>query len=268
LALVANNGSNDVTVVDETQGALLPAPKTLGLCGSTCIGPTGVAIDQDTGTGVVTNSNPGNASSLGTVETILLSAAPVAGTTVSVDHNPLAVAVDPEISILGSMVGYAAVATDSSSSSVDFVNLATDGIAGRVAGLENTSGIVFDPVNQVFLTANSLVNEVVIIDPATFLATSVPVGIGPTSLDYNFQTSTLLTVNSISHTLSVISYVCPTSIAAPSCLGPQVRTVLGLGGTQTSNPVLGPNAVAIDPKLNLAVLVDPDNNRVLLVPLP
>jgi hypothetical protein len=26
--------------------------------------------------------------------------------------------------------------------------------------------------------------------------------------------------------------------------------------------------VAIDPKLNLAVLVDPDNNRVLLVPLP
>lgn len=268
LALVANNGSNDVTVVDETQGALLPAPKTLGLCGSTCIGPTGVAIDQDTGTGVVTNSNPGNANSLGTVETILLSAAPVAGTTVSVDHNPLAVAVDPEISILGSMVGYAAVATDSSSSSVDFVNLATDGIAGRVAGLENPSGIVFDPVNQVFLTANSLVNEVVIIDPATFLATSVPVGIGPTSLDYNFQTSTLLTVNSISHTLSVISYVCPTSIAAPSCLGPQVRTVLGLGGTQTSNPVLGPNAVAIDPKLNLAVLVDPDNNRVLLVPLP
>ena len=31
---------------------------------------------------------------------------------------------------------------------------------------------------------------------------------------------------------------------------------------------LGPNAVAIDPKLNLAVVVDPDNNRVLLVPLP
>jgi hypothetical protein len=32
--------------------------------------------------------------------------------------------------------------------------------------------------------------------------------------------------------------------------------------------VLGPNAVAIDPKLSLAVVVDPDNNRVLLVPLP
>jgi hypothetical protein len=32
--------------------------------------------------------------------------------------------------------------------------------------------------------------------------------------------------------------------------------------------VLGPNAVAIDPKLNLAVLIDADNKRVLLVPLP
>lgn len=266
LALVANNGSNDVTVVDETENKV---PLTIALCGSNCAAPVGVAINQDTGTGVVTNTNPGNANSSGTVETILLSAAPpVAGTTVSVDHNPLAVAIDPEISILGSMVGYAAVATDSSSSSVDFVNLTADAIAGRVAGLENPSGIVFDPVNQVFLAADSLGNEVVIIDPSTFVATSVPVGIGPTSLDYNSQTSTLLTVNSISHTLSVISYVCPSSIAAPSCLGPQVRTVLGLGGMQTSSPVLGPNAVAIDPKLNLAVLVDPDNNRVLLVPLP
>jgi hypothetical protein len=47
-----------------------------------------------------------------------------------------------------------------------------------------------------------------------------------------------------------------------------VRAVLGLGGAQSSTFVLGPNAVAIDLKLNLAVVVDPDNNRVLLVPLP
>jgi len=266
LAMVANNGSNDVTVVDVTENIV---PAELPLCNSTCSGPTGVAIDQDTATGVVTNTNPGSATSLGTVETVVLSAtAPTAGTTVSVDHNPVAVAIDPEITVLGSTVGYAGVATDSSTSSVDFVNLTTAGIAGRASNLENPSGIVFDPVNQMFLTANSLLNEVVIIDPSTFIETAVPVGIGPTSLDYNFQTSTLVTVNSISNTLSVVSYVCPLSVAAPSCLGPQTQTVLGLGGTQTSSPVLGPNAVAIDPKLNLAVLIDADNNRVLLVPLP
>jgi YVTN family beta-propeller protein len=266
LALIANNGSNDATVVDVTQTIV---PATVHICTSGCTGPTGVAIDQDSGVGVVTATNPGSVSNLGTVVTVSLTATPpVAGATVSVDPDPVAVAIDPEISVLGSMVGYAAVATASSASSVDFINLATAGLAGRTSNLENPSGIVFDPVNQVFLTANGLLNEVVIIDPTTFIATAVPVGIGPTSLDYNFQTSTLLTVNSVSHTLSVISYVCPFSIVAPSCLGPRVRTVLDLGGTQTSTPVLGPNAVAVDPKLNLAVLVDEDNNRVLLVPLP
>jgi len=32
--------------------------------------------------------------------------------------------------------------------------------------------------------------------------------------------------------------------------------------------VFGPNAIAVDPILNLAVLVDEDNNQVLLIPLP
>ena len=68
--------------------------------------------------------------------------------------------------------------------------------------------------------------------------------------------------------MSVLDYVCPPAVAAPACSAPQVRAVLGLGGAQTSSLVLGPNAVAVDPKLDLAVLVDPDNNRVLLVPLP
>ena len=32
--------------------------------------------------------------------------------------------------------------------------------------------------------------------------------------------------------------------------------------------VLGPNALAIDPRLNLAAVIDAANNRILLVPLP
>jgi len=179
-----------------------------------------------------------------------------------VDQNPVAAAVDPTLN-------YAAVATASSASSVDIVNLTNGAIVQRIsgAGIQNPSGVVFDPVNQVFVAANSLLNNVVIIDPTTFLATPVQVGIAPMSLDYNFQTSTLVTANPASHTMSVMDYVCPPT-APLVCSAPSVRTVIGLGGPQVTTPVLGPNSLAIDLKLNLVVLVDADNNRILLVPLP
>jgi DNA-binding beta-propeller fold protein YncE len=260
LAVVANNGSDNVSVVDVTTSV----PNTVSLCGTTCTGATGVAINQDTATAAVTNTNAGSSFNPGSVSFL-----DVSGGTATltggprVDQNPVAVAIDPALN-------YAAVATASPASSVEFVNMATDVTVQRVAGtgLQNPTGIVFDPINQVFLAANSLLNDIVIIDPNTFIQTPVPVGIAPSSLDYNFQTSTLVTVNGASHTMSVLAYVCPPSAGVPACLGPKVRTVLGLGGTRTSLPVFGPNAVAIDPKLNLAVLVDPDNNRLLLVPLP
>ena len=259
LAVVANFGSNNATVINlATQ---VPTPITL--CGANCTGPTGVAFNQDTAFAAITNTNGNTLSGTGSLSLLDVSGAPVLRGSATVDQNPVAVAVDPTLN-------YAAVATASTTSSVDLINMANGAIAGRASGsgIQNATGVVFDPVNQMFVAANSLLNNVVIIDPVTFLQTPVRVGIAPMSLDYNFQTSTLVTVNPPSHTMSVIDYVCPPLIAAPSCPGPGVRTVIGLGGTLTSAPVLGPTAVAIDPKLNLAVLVDTDNNRVLLVPLP
>jgi YVTN family beta-propeller protein len=267
LAVVANNGSNNASVVDVTGEQV---PVTVSLCASSaCSSSTGAAVNPDTGTAAVTSANPTSAVSTGTVSFFTLPATSgAAASTVSVDHDPVAVATDPNFD-------YAAVATASSASSIDLINMANFSTAGSInssnssSSLENPSAIVFDPVNQVFLTANSLLNNVLIVDPTTFVATPVNVGIAPTSIDYNYQTSTLVTANSPSGTMSVLDYVCPPSAGAPAgCAGPRVRTVLGLGGTQTSALVLGPNAVAIDPKLNLAVLVDPDNSRVLLVPLP
>ncbi len=259
LAVVANFGSNNATVINlATQ-----VPTNIALCGANCTGPTGVAFNPDTAVAAITNTNGNSLFSSGSVAQLSVAGAPTLTGTTAVDQNPVAVAIDPTIN-------YAAVATASPTSSVDLINLTTQVIAGRASGsgIQNATGVVFDPVNQMFVAANSLLNSVVIIDPLTFLQTPVRVGIAPMSLDYDFQTSTLVTVNPPSHTMSVVDYVCPPLIAAPACPGPGVRTVIGLGGTMTSAPVLGPNAVAIDPKLNLAVLVDPDNNRVLLVPLP
>ncbi len=270
IAVVANNGSNDVTAIDvTTTPSALPIP-AVALCGESCSGPTGVAFNQDTGTAAVTSTNSGNLFSTGSVTFVSVSRmitatsntiAAARGGSPSVDQDPVAVAVDPTLD-------FAAVATASSTSSLDIVDMGLQSIVGRVNGLANPSGVVFDPVNQVFLTVNSLLNNINLTNPSTLTTTTVRVGIAPTSVDYNFQTSSLVTVNSGSHTMSVLDYTCPPSIAVPSCTNPEVRAVLGLGGAQTSTFVLGPNAVGIDPKLNLAVLVDPDNNRVLLVPLP
>jgi len=259
LAVVANFGSNNVSVVDVTGKN---APVTVALCGTLCTGPTGVAINQDTATAVVTNTNGNTAATPGTISLIGLSGTPALTSSPEVDQNPIAAAVDPTLN-------YAAVATASPASSVDFINLANGAITGRTSGsgIQNPAGVVFDPVNQMFVAANSLLNEVVIIDPTTFLATPVRVGIAPMSVDYNFQASTLVTVNPPSHTMSVLDYVCPPG-AALVCSGPSVRSVIGLGGTQLTTPVLGPNSMAVDPKVNLVVLVDADNNRVLVVKLP
>ncbi|MFY9689104.1 MAG: hypothetical protein WAJ86_04150 [Candidatus Acidiferrales bacterium] len=262
LAVVANNGSNDASVVDVTGEQV---PVTVSICASAgCSSPVGAAVNQDTAQALVTATNPTSAVSTGSLAIFALPAGSAsAASSASVDHDPVAVAVDPNLD-------YAAVATASQSSSINFVNMATFATAGTVNGaLENPGGIVFDPVNQVFLTANTLLNDILLVDPTTFIETPVNAGIAPTSIDYNYQTSTLVTANSPSGTLSVLDYVCPPGAGAPAaCVGPSVQTVLGLGGTQTSPLVLGPNAVAIDPKLNIAVLVDPDNSRVLLVPLP
>ncbi|HXQ26108.1 MAG TPA: hypothetical protein VN822_06860 [Candidatus Acidoferrales bacterium] len=262
-ALVTNNGSNNVTFIDYSTGVPTPTPVTVGLC--TGCGPAGVAINPDTAEAVVADTSLANQSNTGSVSFFTLPAtASTAPSSVNVDPDPVAVAIDPALN-------FAAVATASSSSSIDFINLGNASTSPGPpvrSGVNNPSGVVFDPVNQVFLAANSLSNSILIIDPTTFLQQTARVGIEPTSLDYDFQTSTLVTVNAGSRTMSVLDYLCPPSNTAPACPNPQVRVVLGLGGAQSSSLVLGPNAVAIDPKLNLAVLVDPDNNRVLLVPLP
>jgi len=267
VAMVTDNGSNKVTAIDLTSTPATPIPD-VALC-ATCSGPAGVAFNQDTATAAVATTNAGTVFSTGNLDFLSVTrsttttpqVAVALGASPSVDQGPVAVAVDPTLN-------FAAVATASSTSSLDIVSMATDGIVGRVSSLQNPSGVVFDPVNQVFLTVNSLVNNIVITNPATLTSSNVSVGIAPTSVDYDFQTSSLVTVNAGSHVMSVLDYACPPTVPAPACSVPQVRAVLGLGGAQTSSLVLGPNAVAIDPKLGLAVLVDPDNNRVLLVPLP
>jgi DNA-binding beta-propeller fold protein YncE len=76
------------------------------------------------------------------------------------------------------------------------------------------------------------------------------VGVNPTSLAYNYQSSTILTVNSLSKTISIVDSQTF-----------KTRATLGIGGSSQF-------AAAIHPRTNLAVIADQANNRVLLLPLP
>jgi DNA-binding beta-propeller fold protein YncE len=251
-AVVANNGSNNFTVVDET-GA---APAQTISC-NTCLGPNGVASNQDTGTAAIT-ANQSNS----LISVSVTSSPPSVLSSTNVDQGPGAVAIDPNPNF-----SFNAVATSSQASSLDLVNIG-GGIANRINGLQIPTGVIFDPLNQVFVVANSLGNNLTIVDPATFISTPVRVGINPTSLDYNFQTSTLVTVNTTSNTMSVVQYQCPpVNGLVVNCPAPRTRAVLGLPDSgQVSQ--LEQFAVAIDLKMNLAVVVDRNNDRVLLIPLP
>ena len=92
--------------------------------------------------------------------------------------------------------------------------------------------------------------------------------INPTSLDYNYNTSALVSANSATSTISVIDYVCPPSAGA-SCPVPHVQSVLAPGSRAPSSSAVpvGVKAVGVDLRLNLIVQVDQANNRILLVPL-
>jgi DNA-binding beta-propeller fold protein YncE len=266
LAVAVNNASNDATVLDEKGlDGVFNSPQTVSL-GSASL-PFGVAIDPYTGLAAVTDSTVTTGNSSGGLSTFVVSSAstPTASLGEPIDFQPLGVAIDPSINndITQSV---AAVATASQTNDLNLIPLPT-GVPMKIS-MALPTGVVFDALNQVFLVADSGANVVDIVDPLTSKQTSsFSTGINPTSVDYNFNTSTLVTSNAASNTLSILDYVCPPNPnAVSSCPAPQVREVLDVGAV--SSVVLGPNSIAIDPRLNLAVAVDAANNRILLVPLP
>jgi YVTN family beta-propeller protein len=266
LAVVANFGSNNASIVDETETV---GPKTVTLC-PTCFQPVGVAINEDSLVAAVTNSatsNPTNPNAISSVSFVDITTATSTLNPPAIDEDPIAVAIDPTLNLVATACELVPTSTTAQAGALDIGTVSGNPSTNRIFGLQIPTGVIFDPVSQVFLVANSAMNQIVIVDPVTFNSTALRAGIDPTSLDYNFQTSTLVTINSASNSISVLDYVCPPTGVNPACGAPQVRTVLGLSGSQSFSTLLQ-FAVAIDPKLNLAVVVDTANNRLLLIPLP
>ncbi|HTZ75179.1 MAG TPA: hypothetical protein VMB47_14745 [Candidatus Aquilonibacter sp.] len=285
VAVAANYDSNDLSLIDYSE-VNQPIPYSLPAvpgCSVTavCTGPAGIAFNQDTNGFLVTDSNISAANS--DVSNGEVSAAtPTAtagiaspGTPEVVDQTPGDLAVAPSFDPFDPVnnpnpnLTYAAIASSSQTSVVDFLNTSTNLVVGRTTGVVQPAGVVYDSLNQAFLVSDSLNNNILIINPLTFVPVTVRGGFNPSSIAYDSQTSTIAAVNAATGTLSILDYVCPPLAGEPACTSPQVRFTIGLVGSQISPTApLGPKTIDIDPFLNVAVLVDSENNRILMIPLP
>ena len=243
-AVVANNGDNTFTVINDLDLSVV-APSPIANC-AVCSGPTAVAINPDTAT-VIATDETSNDVSIFPIDS-LPSGTPPTISSVPVDQQPLAVAVDFVDNIAA--VTAAPPPQDSGTNTVDLINLASFGIITRLSGFQDPSGADYDPASGQFLVADSLNNNIVYIDPLSFIQTRVRVGIDPTSVINNFQTSTYLTLNAASNTISVVD-----------AIHQKVQIMLPIQGAPQYS-------LGVDPKLDLVVVVDQNNNRILLVPIP
>lgn len=232
-AVVANEGNGTASVLDLVGNTVTATVSTGGQ-------PRGVAINPATGFAYVSNSASNSLSAF-----ILTATGTPVPATVSVDQRPGAMAIAPDLNLL-------ALADETANNLLLFDITAPLAVVlrNRIVGLQLPTGVVYDPVSQVFIGLSSLGNNLVIVNPTTGQVSSARVGINPTSVAYNFQTSTLLTVNNASNTLSVMDF--------PSR---RVRSILSLAGSSQF-------AVDIHLRTNIAALVDTANNRLLLVPMP
>src|SRR5208283_5226873 len=101
-----------------------------------------------------------------------------------------------------------------------------------------------------FYATSTQANAIYSFNPDIGSTQTIRVGINPYSLGFNYQTGTLLTINSTSNTSSIVD-------------SQHLKTTQTLGITSQSQ-----FAVAVDNWFNTAVIADQNNNRVLLLALP
>jgi DNA-binding beta-propeller fold protein YncE len=236
-AVVSNRGDNTATILD------IADPTQTPVVVSTGVEPLGVAIDQTTGLAIVTNSNT-NSNSISSFTATLSAAANSATSSATGGTSPVAVAIDT--------VNQRAVVANASSSTVSILDTSQNPPSpiAALSGPNQPTGVAFDPINQVFIVTASLGNAIFFVNAQAQQLSPARVGINPTAIAYNYLTSTIVTVNSISSTISVLDIT-----------DARVHANMGLKASQLGS-------IAIHPRTNIAAIVDSANNRLLLIPMP
>ncbi len=261
VAVVTNNSSNTVSVLDLVNG--VPVKDASGAALSVNVGtaPSGVAIDQETNLAVIANTG---SNTVTTIDLTPLTTTPIgalAPISVAVDQNPIAVAIDPDRGTNGRGLAVVTCLVLNGASSpfgaLDAVDIGAStpvkSTSASTSFLSSTpTGVVFDPSVSpaLFYAVSTQGNVITAFNPDAGTTQTIKVGINPNAIAYNFQTGTILTVNSLSNSISIVD---SQTFAT--------KATLGIGATSKF-------AAAIQTFTNLAVIADQANNRVILFPVP
>jgi len=110
--------------------------------------------------------------------------------------------------------------------------------------------VIYDPIGYQYLVSSSLSNQVFVASAVSQQSSAFSVGINPTSIAYNPFSSTLVTTNTESGTMTVVDL-----------LARKIRSVLSVNsGAQFS--------VDIHPWTNVATVADTVDNKLVFIPLP
>ncbi len=241
------------------------------------LSPLGVTIDQDRALALVANSGSNTVSSIDL--TVLFPSdstntstnlghvqAGPAATTIALSGPPTAIAVDPNRAV-AVVTNLQNSGTTAVTGGLDVITLATSPpIKSSTASVSSLAasltGIVYDPGNPaisssttltqtgVFYATSTQANAIYSFNPDTGSTQTIRVGINPYSLGFNYQTGTLLTINSTSNTSSVVD-----------TQNFKTRQTLGISS-------MSQFAIDVDNITNLAVIADQNNNRVVFLNLP
>ncbi len=74
-------------------------------------------------------------------------------------------------------------------------------------GITFPQGVAFDPITDSFMITAGASNQLVILNPVTGSSTGIRVGIDPSSIAYNAVSSTLVTANNSSRTITVVDFL-------------------------------------------------------------
>jgi hypothetical protein len=278
-AVVANSGDTPngtasiIDISNPESPQIVPITTTSGTTTTTAnsvtvgLSPLGVKIDQDRALALVSNNG---SNTLSSIDLTVLAPSVTGGhtqtgptaTTVALSGPPTAVAVDPNRAV-AAVTTLQNSGTTSVTGGIDVVNLATSPpLKSSTASVSSLSasltGMVYDPGDPngvtsqtgLFYATSTQSNAIFSLNPDTGSVQTIRVGINPFSVGYNYQTGTLLTINSTSNSSSVVDVQ-----------NFKMRQTLGISS-------LSQFAIDVDNLTNIAVIVDQNNNRVVFLALP
>ena len=273
-AVVANNGDGTASIVNLNTGTVVSSP-------STGTNPTGVAINQFSGVAIVANTGSNSISAIDLTSITSSTTTPTVNT-LGIDQQPIAVAIDPNRAACGTTSQYrrhwrrrcdrASIghflgcrrrrtrhrgrqqqrsgAMHHDHGSAGFGNAYWRRLRSCRRRRHHQFERHHQPASRPFLRDRKPRQCHLRLQSNHGVAIPAAVGINPTSLAVNPNTGTLLTVNTLSNTISVLD---------TQTL--QTRATMGVTGSTQF-------AAAIDPLTNMAVIADATNNRLLILPLP